>query len=75
MDRTKIKPLPPIELIRIGCRHYGIKQWNDAMWMDEFDWSGYRFDVYTIDIGTWTVRGFEIKTSRADFLGDYRTVS
>jgi len=58
------------DLIRNQCHRYGIRQWNDAMWMDEFDWNGFRYDVYSMDIGTWTVRGFEIKTSRNDFLGD-----
>lgn len=54
----------------IHCHAYGIQKRPDAMYMDEFTWGDQRFDVLTVDLGTWIVRGFEVKVSRADFLKD-----
>lgn len=54
----------------IGCHRYGIQKTPDAMFMDEFTWGDQRFDVLTVDLATWIVRGFEIKVDRGDFLKD-----
>lgn len=67
---TDIKTASPLEQIRSHCRYYGISSPNDAMWMEEFSWGQSRFDVLTIDLSDWTVRGFEVKLSREDFLQD-----
>jgi len=58
------------ELIRSFCRYYGISNPHDAMWMEEFAWGPGRFDILSIDLSNWTVRGFEIKIRRGDFLQD-----
>ena len=62
--------LTGIERIRNLCHHFKIKNYQDAMWMEEFSWHDMRFDVLTVDLFTWAVRGFEIKMTRQDFLAD-----
>ncbi len=54
------------------CRHYGIGDPCDSMWM--FEWAlkdtDRRLDVLTVDLSSLWVRGFEVKASRADFTSD-----
>ena len=50
--------------------------WQDMMHLDEFAVrSGGYVDLATIDLKTWTVRGYEVKMSRADFLRDEKWTS
>ena len=50
--------------------------WQDMMHLDEFAVrSGGYVDLATIDLKTWTVRGYEVKMSRADFLRDEKWMS
>ena len=60
----------PTEILRSHCRYYGINHTADALWMEEFNWDQGLFDMLTIDLRTWAVRGYEIKVSRGDFLAD-----
>ncbi len=69
MDRTDI------EKIRSGCRFFGINSRSDALWMDEFQFEGFKFDVLVVDMCSWLVRGFEIKMTRSDFLSDKKWVN
>lgn len=64
------KELTPTEKIRNLCHYHCIKNSQDAMWMEEFSWGGFRFDVITVDLFNWNIRGFEVKVSREDFLAD-----
>lgn len=64
IEQTEIRRLYDL------CHYYGIDRRPDAMWMDEFTWGQGRFDILTMDLQNWTVRGYEIKLSRQDFLGD-----
>lgn len=58
------------ELKRL-CRYYGISNTADSLWMFEYDLgNGRRLDVLTVDIQSLWVRGYEVKTSRADFISD-----
>jgi hypothetical protein len=66
----KEKSVSHAEILRSLCHDYGIKNLEDAMWMDEFTWGPLRFDSISLDLKTWLITGFEIKVSRADFLGD-----
>lgn len=68
-------PLPPRvpssnRLVKMCC-HYGIKNHQDMIHMEEFTLGdGGRVDMLTVDLKTHFIRGFEIKVSRADFKRD-----
>ncbi len=66
----KEEKISDVDRMRRLCHCYGIKNYQDAMWMEEFSWGPVRFDLLTLDLFNWTIRGFEIKISRQDFLAD-----
>ncbi len=59
------------EELKKMCRFHGIAPAEDSLWMFEYDLgSGRRLDVLTIDLKSLWVRGWEVKTSRRDFVAD-----
>src|SRR3990167_9178859 len=53
------------------CRYYAIGSPADSIWMFEYDLgNGRRLDVLTVELPSLWVRGFEVKSSRADFTKD-----
>lgn len=62
---------PTAKDLKSLCHDYGIQNEEDAVFMDEFTLAhDRRVDCLTIDLQKFMIRGFEVKISRADFLGD-----
>lgn len=59
-----------VDQIRKRLRYWKIKSACDSAWIEEFVVQDGRLDLLTLDLREWTVRGFEVKTSRSDFLSD-----
>jgi hypothetical protein len=76
LDGGKGEVNESVELAKVDIRkylqNYGIKDYRDALYMHEFTLpkSDLRLDTLTLDLGTWVVRGFEIKSTRKDFRRD-----
>lgn len=69
-DWTETRPEPTATALKRLCHVHGIQNAADAVYMDEFTLGDRRVDVLTIDLQKMMIRGFEIKVSRADFVGD-----
>jgi hypothetical protein len=57
------------------CRYFRIKNWMDSLYMTEAPVPGGRVDLMVIDLRTYCVYGYEIKTSRSDFVSDDKWTS
>lgn len=51
-------------------RNWNINPGVDSAWIEEFQIGDGRLDLLTMDLKAWTIRGFEVKISRADFKAD-----
>lgn len=58
------------EEIRKHLRYFGINHEPDALWINEFSIGSFRYDMLTLDLRSWLVRGYEVKISHDDFAGD-----
>jgi hypothetical protein len=68
---SKTKLEPTVQNLKKLCREYGIQNEEDAVFMEEYTLAhDRRVDVLTIDLQKFTIRGFEVKVSRSDFVGD-----
>lgn len=56
--------------IRESLRYFGINHEPDALWINEFCFGDFRYDMLTVDLRSWMVRGYEVKISHDDFAGD-----
>ena len=71
MDLEKKKAEKSLtQRIRECCRYYAINVRQDALWMEELSWGSGRFDLLTVNLSDWVIRGYEIKVNRSDFVGD-----
>jgi len=62
---------PTAQNLKRLCRDYGIQNEQDALFQEEFTLGNdLRVDVMTIDLQKFVIRGFEVKVSRSDFVGD-----
>lgn len=70
-DWSEKAPEPSVLNLKKLCHTYGIQNEQDAVYMDEYKLDDdRRVDVLTIDLQKLTIKGFEVKVSRSDFLGD-----
>jgi len=65
-----VKPFEIVDSIRQRLRYWKIKNLADSAWIEEFSVEDGKLDLLTLDLRLWTVRGFEVKISRSDFLSD-----
>lgn len=59
----------PIEIMSL-CRYFRIRAWMDSLYMTEVGIAGGRVDLMVVDLRTFDIYGYEVKSSRSDFTSD-----
>jgi hypothetical protein len=73
-DEARAKaPKLTVEIMKRLCHDYAAAGRRvDILFMEEFEVGDVRVDVRTVDLGKYILRGFEVKSSRADFVKDQK---